>query len=393
MTQQSSLRAPRRKVTPGRPRKPHRDFPLFPHATGRWAKKVKGKLVYFGKIVDDPHGENGLKLWLEQRDDLLAGRKPRPADGRLAVARACDGFMTHKEHQLQTGEIAKRTYADYFKTCQLIVDTFGRTRPVDDLTPDDFLELRERIAKGHGIVTIANEVRRVRIVFKFLFDAGLIDRPVRFGPTFKQPSARSLRLDRQRKPERLFSAAEIRQVLAEAPVNLSAMILLGVNCGFGNEDCASVPLDAIDLKRGWVDFPRPKTGAPRRCPLWPETIEALEASLNERPTPKSEEAAGLFFLTRCGQKWGNGRNSNPVSAEFAKLLRRLELQKTGRGFYSLRHSFRTQADAVKDQPAANLIMGHTDNSMPGNYRHAIDDQRLLAVTDHVRNWLFETAQA
>ncbi len=47
-----------------RPGKPHPDFPLFPHATGRWAKKVRGRFCFFGKVADDPKGEKALELWL-----------------------------------------------------------------------------------------------------------------------------------------------------------------------------------------------------------------------------------------------------------------------------------------------------------------------------------------
>ena len=68
-----------------KPAKPRADFPLSPHATGRRAKKVRGRFHYFGKIADVPKGEAALNFWLDQKDDLLAGRLPRTAKGGLTV--------------------------------------------------------------------------------------------------------------------------------------------------------------------------------------------------------------------------------------------------------------------------------------------------------------------
>jgi len=53
------------------------------------------------------------------------------------------------------------------------------------LASDDFEHLRAALAKGWGPVTLGNEIQRVRVLFKYAYDAGLIDRPVRYGPTFK----------------------------------------------------------------------------------------------------------------------------------------------------------------------------------------------------------------
>jgi integrase len=167
------------------------------------------------------------------------------------------------------------------------------------------------------------------------------------------------------------------------------MILLGINCGFGNSDCGNLPLSAVNLEARMIDFPRPKTGIARRCPLWPETVEALREVAGKRPVPKNEEHAGLVFITKYGLPWAKDTADQTLAKEFGKLLRALDINgRKGLGFYTLRHTFRTIADEAKDQPAADYIMGHEVPHMSSVYRETLSDERLKAVTDHVRVWLF-----
>src|SRR6476620_11041297 len=88
-----------------KPKKPRADFPLFPHMAGYWAKKVRRKFHYFGKVASDPKGEAALKLWLDQKDDLLAGRTPRDSFDGLTVHDLCNHFVAAKEKQRDAGEI------------------------------------------------------------------------------------------------------------------------------------------------------------------------------------------------------------------------------------------------------------------------------------------------
>jgi integrase len=366
----------------------HLDFPLFPHQSGRWAKKVRGKLHYFGKTADDPKGQRALQTWVDQKDELLAGRTPRTHSDGLTVAELCDRFLQAKDQQLESGDISPLTRTDYERTATRIVAQFGKTRLVTDLASDDFEALRASIAKTCGPVALGNEIQRVRVVFKYGYDAGLIPQPMRYGPLFKRPSKKVLRLAKAAKGPKLFEAADVRRMIEKADVQLKAMILLAVNCGFGNSDCGTLPLAAIDFEGGWLDYHRPKTGIDRRCPLWPETVEALKTVALKRPAPKMPEAERLVFVTKYGAPWAKESFDNPITKEFRKVIDTLELHRPGLGFYTLRHVFRTIADGCRDQPAINSIMGHSDSSMAGVYRENIADDRLRAVADHVRTWLF-----
>jgi integrase len=368
-----------------KPDKPYTEFPLFPHATKRWAKKIKGKTHYFGPWADP---EGALQLYLDQKDDLHAGRTPRVRSDALTVRELVNRFLTAKKMLLDSGEIAPRTWQDYHATCDRIGKAFGLTRPVDDLASDDFEKLRAHFAETRRAVALGNEIQRVRTIFKYGFEAGLIDKPIRYGPAFRKPSKKVLRRLRNAKALRMFEADELRKLLDAAGVQLRAMILLGANCGFGNTDCGTLPLSALDLGGGWVIFPRPKTGVPRRCPLWRETVQALRKALDARATPKDAADADLVFITKYGARWVKDTPDNPLSKELTKLLKALGLEQTGRNFYALRHGFETIGGGARDQVAVDFIMGHARDDMASTYRERIEDTRLKVVTDHVHDWLF-----
>lgn len=131
-------------------------------------------------------------------------------------------FLTSKQLLADGGEITPRTFADYHATCDRIGSAFGLTRLVDDLAADDFEKLRAGLAKKWGPVTLGNEIQRVRVAFKYGFDQGFIDRPVRYGQGFKRPSKKALRKARHAKGPRRFEAAELRAMVDAAASPLRA---------------------------------------------------------------------------------------------------------------------------------------------------------------------------
>ncbi len=400
MSSNSTSKGRSRKAA-DRPKKPYPAFPLSPHASGTWQKKIRGKIHYFGRWARRVNGKleriegDGWKEALEEykavADDLHAGRTPRVKNGELTVADLCNHFLTAKARKVVAGELSARALMEYREITDLLVGSFGMTRLVDDLAGDDFGSLRATMAERWGPVRLGNAITRAKSVFKYGLDNGLLERVTRYGSEFRKPDKAVLRQHRAQQGEKLLRVDQLRQLIDAADVQLRAMILLGLNAGFGNGDCATLPQTALDLERGWLDYPRPKTGIARRCPLWPETAAAIREALAVRREPKAE-ANTLVFVNARGSGWihftAKGGRIDNITIQFTNLLKTLGMHRAGLGFYTLRHVFRTIADAARDPVAIDLIMGHTDPSMGGHYRERIEDSRLKAVAEHVRQWLF-----
>ncbi len=367
--------------------KPRPDFPLTAHrASGQWCKKIRGKVYYFGKL-DKP--EDAEKKFNGEYEDLKAGRVPRPVEvitGRVDVAFACNAFLNAKRQRVESGEITERTWKELFNTSKLITGVFGRDRLVSDLRGSDFDSLRSKLAKKNGPVRLTNEIQRVRSIFKYASDEGLIDRPVQFGASFVRPAKRLLRLARAERGPRMFTPEQCRLLIDKASDTLEAMILLGLNGGFTSRDCGTLPRKAVDLAKGFIDYHRPKTGVQHRIPLWAETTAAVKQVM--------QPAGELAFLTTQGTPFAKGTQGNdPIGLAFRRLLAANDLQRDGLGFATLRHVFQTVAEGSRDFIAVRSIMGHVDDSISERYREGVSDERLQAVTEYVRDWLFSNRKA
>ncbi len=88
------------KSAKNKPEKPWPDFPLFAHGNGQWAKKVRGKLWYFGLWADPAAAE---QKWQDVKEDLWAACTPREDTDGLTVKELADSFLTTKLNRANTG--------------------------------------------------------------------------------------------------------------------------------------------------------------------------------------------------------------------------------------------------------------------------------------------------
>ena len=110
----------------------------------------------------------------------------------------------------------------------------------------------------------------------------------------------------------------------------------------------------MKLDKAMIGYPRPKNGIARKCPLWPETVVALQNSIAQRPKPKTEDAKGLVFVTARGRPWLSNGIANPICHAIRTLMRTTGVHQPGFGAYTFRHVFRT-IEARRSKKFRNAI--------------------------------------
>ncbi|MGH7139802.1 MAG: hypothetical protein ACREHD_29025, partial [Pirellulales bacterium] len=158
-----------------KPPKPYPDFPLCAHPNGRWTKKIKGRLVYFTKWSEDRDGSQALAQYLEERDDLHAGRRPRGKTGELSLADGLNAFLSAKLLAKQAGDIGPRMYGHYQDVCDVIAQSIGKHRQLSDIDAQDLEKLRSALTQGKrgplNATTLKAMLGRCRSVFLYANEA------------------------------------------------------------------------------------------------------------------------------------------------------------------------------------------------------------------------------
>jgi integrase len=337
--------------------------------------------------------DKAVELYLAQKDYLHNGLPlPEAKPAGITVANAIGSFKAAKESAFELGELTERSLKDYKSVCQIISKTLGKDTLLSNIKPTDLVRLKAKVVKRKkgtnptSPISMKRKLTCTRSVFLHANEE--LGAAVKYRTPLSSPSAKTLRKHKHETGEQLFTAEEIRLLLAKASDQMKAMIWLGITCGFGNRDVATLRVEQIDLRNGWHNYWRPKTQNPRRAPLVPECAAALYNVIKNRKS-------GYVFTTKYGSPWFKDGKSGvcPISAEFRKLAKRVCVYRPGvTTFYTLRRTCQTIGDAAGEPQALKFLMGHVapTSDMSATYRQKQWTTPLLLLSEHLRGWVLGT---
>jgi integrase len=340
-------------------------FPAKARKDGRYQKKIKGKLHYFGG--PGMSRDEAMAEYQRVRRALYDGREPAPAAGSMAdvvVRDLMNLYLDERERDVGAGMITRANHVHSVHALKRFAAFVGADRPWAELSPADFSGYI-RDLQVYGVFAFNQHIAHLNAFWQRCAANDWITAAPNRGPHWKKR-----KLPIRQSPDVVLSPAVVKSLVRRAEPTMRAMILFALNCGAGPTDCAL--LEWSDIDGDWCDSTRRKTDRPRRFPLWKITREALAL------LPRGGDQV---FATAENQAW--------LPTSIAHAFRDLagSLVPAGQGLRCCRYTFSTLADATLDINAKRLVMGHAPVGMDKHYVRLIGDVRLRAVTEYVRRAL------
>jgi integrase len=377
-----------KSVSKGKPK----DSPLWLHkASGNWARKIRGRVFYFGRDYDE-----ALKKWAIQKDRLLAGL-PVVEDRSPTLGELANVFIDALKQRAITDQLSDAYITIVQDRLKKIIAVAGRDARLQNYSVMQWDELRNKLFRNFdgsqaAPNTAAHRIECLRILLKWSNERELVS--IKVPSSFKKPQKKSIREHRLAKKDSLWvSREDIRKLIQHADVHFKPVILLGLNCGLGTTDIARLTRDDVDTTGAdpWLSVSRKKTGTMRHLWLWPETIEAIRAYQEIRPAFALRVSdSDRLLLTVQRQPWIDS-SGNRVAAAFRRLRVAAGIQ-SRISHYSLRRALLTAIiNLGYPEHLAKAIAGHEDsgNILLEHYVGDRDKNQIRTCLDSVRKWIFE----
>lgn len=222
--------------------------------------------------------------------------------------------------------------------------------------------------------SINHYLSAVRSMFGFAEETGILEKGL---PLRRVKNELSLKMGTQGKP--LYTSEQILTLVDAADSQMKAMLLLGLNCGFGPKDIHDLTWEDITEDR--ITLPRSKTGVSQTFLLWPETQEALKCIRKERDDllerlekrDRSRSDGGHIFVTRFWKLW----NKDSIAEQLRKLCVKVDVPCYG--LYRLRHCASTAMSLVATPHVHRRFMRHAQLQQQVTYTHTPDGEVDVAV--------------
>ena len=120
------------------------------------AKKINGKLHYFGRWDDS----DGALAEYQAKFSTPIEFTPYSVEiARLSLLEACNRFLVSKKQARDRGELAERSYKEYYHSCKRLLSFLGRETFVESLQPQDFARYRQDLAAPPTVQGLALHCR------------------------------------------------------------------------------------------------------------------------------------------------------------------------------------------------------------------------------------------